>query len=352
VLYALAGTGEVVAWIGVVTALFAATMALATFDIKAVLAYSTISQLGYMFVGVGLGAYSAGIAHLMTHAFFKGLLFLGAGSALHAMRDELDIRKMGGLSKKMPLTFWTFLIAACAIAGVPFLSGFFSKDAILVAAWQHPPIFWIGLATAALTAFYMFRLVAVAFLGEPRDYSLYVHVHESPPAMTLPLLALAVLSAGGGLVWLGFHESGRFYGFLAEVFHGEGHAGGAGLPFVLTAALWVLGPAFALFGVRAYVGRSAEALSQANAVVRVLRRKYYVDELYDVIVVRPVRWVSDRVLWRVVDVGIIDGLVNFAASVFWVGGSALRMWQTGSVQTYAIAILAGLVALLMGVLAL
>ncbi|MBM3216518.1 NADH-quinone oxidoreductase subunit L [Candidatus Poribacteria bacterium] len=342
VLYTLAQTGEIVAWFGILTAVFAATMAIASFDIKGVLAYSTISQLGYMFVGVGLGAYSAGIAHLMTHAFFKGLMFLAAGSVLHAMHDELDMRKMGGLLKKTPITFVTFFVGALAIAGFPLLSGFFSKDAILLAAFQHNgAIFWIGLLTAFLTAFYMFRLIAITFFGEPRDYTLFAHAHESPPSMTFPLLALAALSAAAGAL-LGFTEDGPFYAFLNPMFHGEHAEGGSSLPMILSIVAAIAG---ILIGWRAYVGKPAEALSRANPVVALWRRKWFVDELYDFLIVHPLRWTSDRVLWRIVDNRIIDGLVNLTASAAWLGGAGLRTAHSGIVQTYAFAILAGAVIL-------
>jgi len=346
VLYTLAQTGEIVAWVGVLTAIFAATMAVATFDIKAVLAYSTVSQLGYMFVGVGLGAYSAGIAHLMTHAFFKGLLFLGAGSVLHAMHDELDMRRMGGLMRRMPITFVTFLVGALAIAGFPFLSGFFSKDAILLAAYEkNGAIFWIGVLTAGMTAFYMFRLVGIVFFGEARDYALFHHAHESPGTMTLPLLLLAFLSASAGVL-LGFSEDGAFYAFLNPLFHAgeESGGGGSSVPMLLSTVVGLVG---ILGGFWVYRGKTAEELSRANPVVALWRRKWYVDELYDFLIVRPIRWASERILWRLVDVRLIDGAVNGVASLVWVVGAGLRMVNTGIVQTYAFVILVGVVVLLL-----
>ena len=195
VLFDLSGVGAIVAWVGIATALFAATMAIASFDFKGVLAYSTISQLGYMIAAVGMGAYAAGTAHLMTHAFFKALLFLAAGSVLHALHDVGDIRRMGGLRSKMPITFWTFAAAAFAISGFPLLSGFFSKDAILVYAYEHnTAIFAVGAVAAGLTAFYMFRLFSIVFMGESRDAELTEHAHESPLVMTIPLIVF------GGIV--------------------------------------------------------------------------------------------------------------------------------------------------------
>ena len=210
VLFDLAGTGDVVAWIGVLTAVFAAIMALAANDIKRVLAYSTVSQLGYMFVGVGIGAYASGIFHLMTHAFFKGLMFLTAGSVMHAVSNELDMRKMGGLRSKLPITHITFLIGALAISGFPLLSGFWSKDEILHSAWEkgHPIIYVIGLMTAFLTAFYMFRLIFGTFYGKSRVDS-QVHPHESPPVMWVPLAILAIPSALIGLALLSWKGHGQ-----------------------------------------------------------------------------------------------------------------------------------------------
>ena len=225
VLYEIANTGQVVAWIGVLTALFAAIIALKQNDIKRILAYSTVSQLGYMFVGVGVGAYASGIFHLVTHAFFKGLMFLTAGSVMHAMANELDIRKMGGLRKKLPITHATFLVGALAIAGAPFLSGFWSKDEILHSAWGSSKIIYIiGLVTAFLTAFYMFRLIFVTFYGKSRvEPDVESHLHESPAVMWIPLAILAIPSAFIGLL-LGLrgHES-WFHRFTEDVFSAASH---------------------------------------------------------------------------------------------------------------------------------
>ncbi|MBT3266940.1 NADH-quinone oxidoreductase subunit L [Candidatus Poribacteria bacterium] len=344
VLYTLAGTGpSLVAPIGIITAAFAATMALTSFDFKGVLAYSTVSQLGYMFVGVGLGAYSAGVAHLMTHAFFKGLLFLTAGSVLHAMRDVGDIRRMGGLSRKMPITFITFAVAALAIGGFPFLSGFFSKDAILLAAYQQSQwIFWLGAITAGLTALYMFRLLAIAFLGEPRDRELHDAAHESPAVMTLPLIILAVLSATAGAV-LGMHEDGLLYRFLSGVLHVEHHGAATMTPMFISVALGLVGM---VVGLLVYRGKSADQLNHGSAISALPRAKWYVDEAYDAAIVRPIHDVSRSVLWRFVDKWIIDGVVNASAAAVYAAGGVLRNVQTGVVQTYAALILAGTVALL------
>ena len=344
VLFTLSGVGlDIVAPIGIITAAFAATMALTSYDFKGVLAYSTVSQLGYMFVGVGLGAYSAGVAHLMTHAFFKGLLFLTAGSVLHAMRDVGDIRRMGGLSRKMPITFITFAVAALAIGGFPFLSGFFSKDAILLAAYQQSQwIFWLGAITAGLTALYMFRLLAIAFLGEPRDRELHDAAHESPAVMTLPLIILAVLSATAGAV-LGMHEDGLLYRFLSGVLHVEHHGAATMTPMFISVALGLVGM---VVGLLVYRGKSADQLNHGSAISALPRAKWYVDEAYDAAIVRPIHDVSRSVLWRFVDKWIIDGVVNASAAAVYAAGGVLRNVQTGVVQTYAALILAGTVALL------
>ena len=343
-LYTLAGTGpSIVAPIGITTALFAATMALTSFDFKGVLAYSTVSQLGYMFVGVGLGAYGAGVAHLMTHAFFKGLLFLTAGSVLHAMHDVGDIRRMGGLARKMPITFITFTVAALAIAGFPFFSGFFSKDAILLAAYQQSQtIFWIGAVTAGLTAFYTFRLLAIAFLGEPRDRVLHDAAHESPAVMTLPLVVLAVLSATAGAL-LGMHENGMFYRFLAGVLHMEHHGTASMTPMFISVAFGLVGM---LGGLVVYRNKSADQLSGPNVLLALPRAKWYIDEIYDAAVVRPIEMVSRTVLWRLVDKWIIDGVVNVSAAGVYALAGVARNVQTGVVQTYAALILAGAIVLL------
>ncbi|MAF09744.1 NADH-quinone oxidoreductase subunit L [Candidatus Poribacteria bacterium] len=344
VLYTLAGTGpSLVAPVGIITAAFAATMALTSFDFKGVLAYSTVSQLGYMFVGVGLGAYGAGVAHLMTHAFFKGLLFLTAGSVLHAMRDVGDIRRMGGLSRKMPITFVTFVVAALAIAGFPFLSGFFSKDAILLAAYQQSQwMFWLGAIAAGLTALYMFRLLAIAFLGQSRDQKLFDAAHESPWVMTLPLIVLAVLSATAGAV-LGLHEDGLFYRFLADVLNAEHHGTTTMTPMFISVALGLAGM---VVGILIYRGKSVDQLNRGNAISALPRAKWYVDEAYDAAIVRPIHEASRWVLWRFVDKWIIDGIVNASAGAVYAVGGVLRNVQTGVVQTYAALILAGAVVLL------
>lgn len=346
VLYNIAHTGEVVAWIGVLTAFFAATIALAQNDIKRILAYSTVSQLGYMFVGVGVGAYASGIFHLVTHAFFKGLMFLTAGSVMHAMANELDMRKMGGLRAKMPITHWTFLVGAMAIAGVPFLSGFWSKDEILHSAWGlSPAIYGIGLITAFLTAFYMFRLIVVTFYGESRVESRVAsHLHESPPIMWVPLAILAIPSALIGLVlgW-GGHDS-WFHHFTENVFpksHGEA-SGNVVMFMVISSVVGLAGIAFAWMRYKERV----PSTEPTNALHKLIANKYYIDEVYNAIIVQPLKNASHYLLWRVLDTGIIDGIVNGVAGAIRLIGGTLRRLQTGLVQAYIVSMVVGIVLFL------
>ena len=346
-LYDAAGVGVIVAWLGIITAFFAATMALVNNDLKRVLAYSTISQLGYMFAGVGVGAYAAGIFHLMTHAFFKGLMFLTAGSVMHGMHDELDMRKMGGLKSKMPVTFWTFLIGAIAISGIPPFSGFWSKDEILYSAFlKYPGVWAIGLLTAGLTAFYMFRLIFMTFFGKPR-YDESMHPHESPPVMTIPLILLAIPSALIGLVGVGGHSS-WFARFLMP--HGGGETAVESIPALylmipsVVVALLGIGIAYALYGARTL--SPVKLMQPPTGIKKLLVDKYYVDEVYHTLIVQPIKLVSTYVLWKVVDVGIIDGLVNLVGWIVRGISSLLRLTQTGRVQAYALSILAGITAIL------
>ena len=353
VLYELAHTGQVVAWIGVLTAFFAATIALTQNDIKRILAYSTVSQLGYMFVGVGVGAYASGIFHLMTHAFFKGLMFLGAGSVMHAMANELDMRKMGGLKAKMPITHWTFFIGALAIAGFPFLSGFWSKDEILHSAWEsNPAIYVIGSITAFLTAFYMFRLIFVTFYGQSRvESDVAAHLHESPPVMWVPLAILAVPSAIIGLL-LGWGGHGSaFHHFTDNVFkaakdigHGaHGDAATSALPFlIISAIVGLVGIGFAWMR----YSKRTPAAQPGTGLHKLVANKYYVDELYNAVFVQPIKNVSHYLLWRIVDTGIIDGIVNGIAGAIRIIGGVLRRLQTGVVQAYIVSMVVGIVIFL------
>jgi NADH-quinone oxidoreductase subunit L len=342
---------DVVAWVGVLTAVFAATIGLVQTDIKRVLAYSTISQLGYMFVGVGVGAYAAGVYHLVTHAFFKALLFLGAGSVIHALSGEQDVRKMGGLARKLPLTFYTMLVATVAISGLPPFSGF-SKDEILAGAYfaGKPLVFALLLVGSALTTFYMWRLVLLVFFGRSRvDHDVAHHVHESPPVMTIPLVILGVLAAGAG-VWGLPGEHGTAIGrFLTPVLTGPGgaeaHHGPAWALMLVSvvASLAGLTVAWQLY-VRGRADLAQIGVPQ-NAIHRLLLHKYYVDELYDRAIVRPIlalsRWCAD-----VFDARVIDGAVNGIAAGVERAASRLRRYQTGFVMNYALSMLVGVVALL------
>ena len=324
---------EWVARIGLFTAAFAATIGLAQNDIKKVFAYSTVSQLGYMFLGVGAGAFSSGIFHLVTHAFFKALLFLGAGSVIHAVAGEQDMRQMGGLRKMIPVTYWSMLCAAVAISGVPFTSGFFSKDAILLAAYHHAPwMYWIGVITAGMTAFYVFRAMFMTFFGEYRGHH---HPHEAPPVMTIPLVVLALLSLGGGYIsvptWLG-----QFFPTL------EAPEDFTLVAISVTAGFAGIGLAYAM-----YIAKPALADSVASSLgwfYRLVYNKYFVDEIYDAVAVKPVVN-GARVLWRGVDAGLIDGAVNGIGSRSQGFGGWLKLLQSGNIRTYATWVVFGSVIL-------
>lgn len=361
-LYAMApSTMYIVALIGVLTAIFAASIGFAQYDIKRVLAYSTISQLGYMFVGVGVGAYAAGIFHLMTHAFFKALLFLGAGSVMHALSGELDMRKMGGLRRKLPVTYWTFFIACLAIAGIPGFSGFFSKDEILWKAFSSPHgglLIWIiGLVTAGMTAFYMFRLLFSTFHGESRvDKEVEHHIHESPKTMTIPLTILAILSIVGGYVGIPHILGGGawFEGFLEPVF---------GTKEILTAeathhpvstefTLMVLSVVVALIGIclayRYYLSRpelAREFVRKHKGIYKLVHNKYFVDEIYGLLFVNGLLRLGKFLKTRI-DEGLVDRIVNGIGLFFrWLGG-IIRVLQSGYVQNYAFGMILGAIVVL------
>jgi len=343
---------EVVAWVGVATALFAATIALIQTDIKRVLAYSTVSQLGYMFAAVGLGAYAAGIFHLVTHAFFKALLFLGAGSVIHGLGGERDLRRMGGLSSRMVTTTITTTIGALGLAGLPGLAGFFSKDEILAAAFVtgHRGMWALLLLGAFLTAFYTARMLFLAFYSGPRmTREAAHHVHESPGVMTLPLAVLAVLTVITGVAFGIPSEHGtRFARFLAPVFpvHEGGHGGFAAL-LVLVMAVLVFAAGVALaWAVYMAAPIRADAIGRPKTAVHaLLLNAYYVDALYDRVIVRPLLALSEF-LARVFDLRLIDGLVNALGRsvVAWAAG--IRHLQTGYTVNYALTMLAGAVAIL------
>jgi NADH-quinone oxidoreductase subunit L len=360
VLYRLApGAMMVVAIIGGITALFAATIGLRQFDIKKVLAYSTVSQLGFMIIGVGVGAFSAGVFHLVTHAFFKACLFLGSGSVIHAMSGEQDIRRMGGLKSKIPITFWTFLIATIAIAGFPPFAGFFSKDEILASAFVTPYfpgvgklIYILGTLAAFCTSFYMYRLVYMTFYGTFRGtHEQEHHLHESPPSMTIPLIVLAALSAVGGFIGLphafGPNLLGKWlHPVIPEIpgVHGEIHINSTTEWIVMGASTLVaiLGWFFAM---RLYRDRglaSDEAFEQRSpALARAIENKWYVDELYAKIVVGPLAAIS-RFFWKGVDM-VIDGIAAMLGFTIRGFGDILRFFQTGNVRNYALMFFIGVV---------
>jgi len=361
VLYSLAPHSlEIVAWVGAATALFAATIGIAQNDIKRVLAYSTVSQLGYMFFALGVGGFTAGIFHLMTHAFFKALLFLGAGSVIHALSDEQDLRRMGGLAGKLPWTHGVMLIATLAISGIPPFAGFFSKDEILHDAFAsgHYGIWMVGLVGAALTAFYMFRLYILAFRGPSRlTHEAEHHLHESPSSMIAPLVVLAILSIVGGWIGLPFQHGGAFARWLEPVF-GGGSAGHE--PFEVSpateGALMLLSVAVALFGIalafRAYLQKpqlSTWMRERFAGLYQLLSHKYWVDEFYDATVVRFVRRLAND-FWKFWDVKVVDGLVNGVGYTIEGVSAILRLFQTGFVGTYALFFALGVAALLMHIL--
>jgi NADH-quinone oxidoreductase subunit L len=384
---------EVVAWIGAATALLAALIAIRQDDIKKILAYSTVSQLGYMFIGVGVGGFQEGVFHLTTHAFFKGLLFLAAGSVMHAMANRTDAWGMGGLRKLMPLTFWTSAVAWLAISGVPPFAGFFSKDQILTAAYDHgyTAIWLVGLVTAALTAFYMSRWFFLIFLGEPRwrrpamqaptraaavgggqgehvppedatggapssqdAHVSDIHPHESPPSMTVPLLVLGVLSLLGGAV-LNFTHHGPFYSWLApavastEGLYDEAH--GLGEPALIAlsvlAALTGIGLAYLAY-VRRDVSQGRMAEPIRGPIAELFERKFFVDELYEAVFVRTGGWLAARTEWF--DRRVIDGAVDGAGALSTGLGQVTRRVQNGLVRSYVAGLLVGALALVAVVL--
>jgi NADH-quinone oxidoreductase subunit L len=333
----------VVAAIGAATALVAASIALVQTDIKKVLAYSTVSQLGYMFLACGAGAYAAGVFHLMTHAFFKALLFLGAGSVIHGMSGIQDVTKMGGLRKEMPWTFRTFLIGTLAIAGIPGLAGFFSKDMILAAVFHSPnfgkPLWAVGVIVAGMTSFYMFRLLFLTFAGRPRyTHEDVHHVHESPAAMLLPLILLAVLSVVAGYVGippaLGGHE--RIAEFLDPTPVAE--VGGVALEWILMATSVAAAGVGLFLAYTFYVLRPelpARVSASVSALYSILTNKYYVDEIYEAIIVLPIVVSARQLLWQFIDVGIIDGAVNGIGTLVRSSADGLRRMQMGYVRAYA-----------------
>ncbi len=361
----------IVAMIGALTAFFAATIGLVQTDIKKVLAYSTVSQLGYMFLGLGVGAYASGVFHLMTHAFFKGLLFLAAGSVIHAMGGDQEMPHMGGLRTKIPITFWCMFIATLAIAGIPGFAGFFSKDEILEAA-EHSNLwfYWLGLLGAGFTSFYMFRLIFLTFFGEPRYDEHKVHVHESPYNMTVPLICLAILSTVGGWVAAPHLVGGTEYfdKFLSPVFAAYAPAPGDAAARVLNPELLPPGstaPSAGLDLLHALTGmpviiallglllawwfyiKSPETPKKLAQSVRglytLVLHKYYIDELYNAVIVQPLLWISTNLLWHVIDEGAIDGTVNGIGRGMRESGAHVRQIQSGNARSYATWVVIGAV---------
>lgn len=360
VLYALAPTTMmVVAVVGVLTALLAASIGLVQNDIKKVLAYSTISQLGYMFLGLGVGAFAAGIFHVLTHAFFKALLFLGSGAVIHAMHEEQDIQKMGGLKKYLPITYRTFFIAMLAIAGIFPLSGFFSKDEILwkTFAGGHTLLWAMGVFGAALTAFYMARLTSLTFEGEERFDHHHIHPHEAPPTMTVPLIILAVLSIIGGFVGVPHSLGGgnAIEQWLAPVFERAEakmltapHASGA-MEYVLMVLSVGVGLAGIWLARTWYISKKEipeRLATRYRPVYTLLLNKYKVDEFYDATVVTPIHKTSELFLWKFFDVRIIDGIVNGVPKVIAWFSSVGRKLQTGIAQSYVFVFVLGVVVII------
>jgi NADH-quinone oxidoreductase subunit L len=373
VLYSLAPISmAIVAIVGVATAIYTASIGFCQNDIKKVLAYSTISQLGYMFLGVGVGAYSAGIFHLMTHAFFKGLLFLGAGSVMHALSGELDMRKMGALRKKIPYTFWTFLIATLAIAGIPGLSGFFSKDEILWQAFSSSHGHWLLWAVAALaagmTAFYMFRALFLTFFGQSRvDEHVAHHIHESPKIMTVPLMVLAVLSVIGGYIGVphvlgganhiheflapvlgGGTEPGKAHAGIAFISQAWASGGGAGghstsVEFIMMAVSVVIAGIGILIAYFFYIKNPAlpKLLAEKwKGLYKLVFNKYYVDELYEILFINSLKKLGTG-LWKGFDDFVIDGIINGIAYFIGLISGTIKKMQTGFVQNYAFSMVIG-----------
>ncbi|MBK7578466.1 MAG: NADH-quinone oxidoreductase subunit L [Ignavibacteria bacterium] len=363
VLFAMSPTTlAVVAGIGITTALIAGTIGIAQRDIKKVLAYSTVSQLGFMFVALGVGAFTAGVFHVMTHAFFKALLFLGAGSVIHGMHHEQDIMKMGGLKKYMPITYRTFFIGTLAISGIPFLSGFFSKDEILWFAFLNgSPVLWaVGAVAAFTTAFYMWRVTTLTFDGTERFDHHHLHPHESPSTMTIPLIVLAFLSIFGGFLGVphvighALHFPNLLEHWLEPIFasgmsmlpvHGGDHTS---LEIMLMTASTVLAILGILFAKRIYANGLDKATVMAakfKGLYQLLLNKYYVDEIYHMLIAGPIVALSRDFLWKIADVVLIDGAVNGSARVVGATGSALRKIQSGVAQNYALVMMAGIVIL-------
>jgi NADH-quinone oxidoreductase subunit L len=329
---------DTLAVIGLATAVIAATIGICQTDIKKVFAYSTVSQLGFMFLALGVGAYSAGIFHLMTHAFFKALLFLGAGSVIHGCHHEQEMSQMGGLLKKMPVTAITLFCAGVAIAGLPFTSGAASKDLILESAYVHHPwMFWVGLATACVTAFYVFRALFMTFLGKYRGHA---HPHESPLSMTAPLMVLAVLSLAGGFI--------NIPHWLEAVTH-EHHPHVETMIAMLPFAAGFLGIGLAYYFYVLNPALPDKIASSFSGLYNLIYNKYFVDEAYDSLIVHPIEEGSRELLWKRIDAGLIDGIVNGAGQTSRGIGGILRRFQSGSIRGYAAFVVLGSIIVLIAI---
>jgi NADH-quinone oxidoreductase subunit L len=357
ILYTLSpDTMAVVAVVGVCTALFAASIGLAQNDIKKVLAYSTVSQLGYMFLALGVGAYTGAVFHVMTHAFFKALLFLGAGSVIHAMSGEQDIRKMGGLKKYIPITHFTFLIGTLAISGFPGFSGFFSKDEILAHAYEHNKILWfVGILTAGMTTFYMFRLYFLTFKNTFRGtHEQEHHLHESPKSMTIPLVVLAILSLVGGLIGIPEVLGGHHFleHFLAPVFDDSHfrlvhHLSHETEYILMGVAITVMAIAI-WFAYKTYVSDKklpAAEGEELQPLHKLVYRKYMIDELYEAVITKPLNFIGEG-LHKVVDNQIVDGLVNSCGYVVSGVSGVIRKAQTGNIGFYVFVMVISIVIIL------
>ncbi len=351
-------TLHVVAIIGIATALLAATIAITQTDIKKVLAYSTVSQLGYMFLGLGVGAYTGAFFHVLTHAFFKALLFLGAGSVIHAMSNEQDMRSMGGLKKKLPITFLTMLMGTIAISGIPPFSGFFSKDEILAHTYEHNKILWIlGVIGAMFTAFYMFRMLFLTFNNTFRGtHEQEHHLHESPGSMTFPLIVLAVLSVVGGFLGVPEVLGGSHWlaNFLSPVFQeSTKRAGSLALDHsteYLLMAISVAGALIAAFVAYVKYAKNNHVpladTGDRSVLAKLSFNKYYLDEIYDTIITKPLNLLSGF-FYKVVDKGAIDGLVNGLGKATIEAGKGLRLLQSGNIGFYIFMMVASIVGLLL-----
>jgi NADH-quinone oxidoreductase subunit L len=346
----------VVMVVGAATAFMAATIGLTQFDIKRVVAYSTVSQLGYMAFALGVGAWTPAIFHLATHAFFKGLLFLGCGSVIHGMHEEQDMRRMGGLRKYMPITYWTFVVGAAANAGIIPFAGFWSKDEIIVGSWHngYPIVAIVGLVAAFFTSLYMFRVVFLTFWGEERFDTAQLHPHESPPVMTIPLVLLAAGAAVLGLAIGLPPDKGWIHDFLHPMFSVPGEAAEAAVSNTMTLVFGAISTVIALGGVwiayQAYVVKSAifdpEAwAAKLKPAYQLAFNKWYFDEIYEALIIHPA-YLFSVFLWQIVDVRVIDGAVNGVATTVGFSASRMRRVQTGFVANYALAIAIGAVVII------